>query len=64
MVFIYLDDIIILGTRRRYLLRVRPLVLGDLEASAVTINSPKSVLESSQVIDALWFVVDFTQQNC
>ena len=59
-VFIYLDEIIILGPSRRYLLRVRPLVLRDLEASGVTINFPKSVLEPSQVIDALGFVVDFT----
>ena len=60
VVFIYLDDIIILGPSRRYLLRVRPLVLRDLEASGVTINFPKSVLEPSQIIDALGFVVDFT----
>ena len=60
VVFIYLDDIIISGLSSRYLLRVRPLVLRDLEASGVTINFPKSVLEPSQVIDALGFVVDFT----
>ena len=60
VVFIYLDNIIILGPSRRYLLRVRPLVLQDLTASGVTINFPKSLLEPSQVIDALGFVVDFT----
>ena len=59
-VFIYLDDIIILGLSRRYLLCVRPLVLLDLEA---TINFSKSVLEPSQVIDVVGFVVDFTAKK-
>ena len=61
VVFTYLDNIIILGPLRPYLLRLRPLVLRDSEASGVTINSPKSVVEPSQVVDALGFVVDFTE---
>ena len=56
--FIYLDDIIILGPTRKYLLKIRPLVLRDLEAAGVTINFPKSILDPTQEFEALGFEVN------
>ena len=55
--FIYLDDIIILGSTRKYLLKVRPLVLRHLEAAIVTINLPKCILGPTQDFEALGFEV-------
>ena len=42
---IYLVDVIVLGPSGEYLLRVRPSVLRDLEASGVRRNFSKSVPE-------------------
>ena len=56
--FVYVNNIIILGPTRKNLLKVRPLVLRDVEAAGVTINLPKSILEPTPEFEALGFEVN------
>ena len=55
MVFIYLDDILILNTSEKDLRRQMKTIVADLEASGMGINLDKSILEPTQRVTHLGF---------
>ena len=57
-VFIYLDDILVVGKSRGSLEKSKTLVLQDLESSGLTINRKKSQLEICQKLNHLGFCLN------
>ena len=57
--FIYLDDILVVGSNKKLVERHRNLIVEDLENSGMLINYEKSILEPSQKLQHLGFQVDF-----
>ncbi len=59
--FIYLDDILVIAPTPALLEKHLRLVVKDLMHSGFTINQKKSVLEPSQVVNHLGFVINFQE---
>jgi hypothetical protein len=60
-VYIYLDDILIVAPTEKTLKKHLDLVVQDLLDSGFKINSKKSTLEPSQVVNHLGFVLNFQE---
>ena len=61
MVFVYLDDILVLANTKSLALSSIQLVVKDLEDSSMVINHPKSQLVNVQLLTHLGFSLDFKQ---
>lgn len=61
VVWIYLDDILIVSEKKEYLENDLKVVLQDLQESGMEINAKKSVLFPTQIVDHLGFTLDFQQ---
>jgi hypothetical protein len=59
--FIYLDDILILGTTQKILEKHLQLVVQDLTDSGFKLNLKKSVLQPTQQVHHLGFLLDFQE---
>jgi hypothetical protein len=59
MVFIYLDDILIIGPNPHHVTKNLAIVLGDLNLSGMVVNTEKSILQPTQNIPHLGFHIDF-----
>ena len=58
LVFIYLDDIVLLGESASMVKSSLKVLLEELDQSGMVINIPKSVLIPTQWLDHLSFTVD------
>ena len=61
LMFVYLDDILILGTSPKLLQSQVDSMLLDLEHAGMTVNRKKSILQPTQRLQHLGFVVDFVK---
>ena len=61
LVFVYLDDILILGTTKHQTQKVLQKVLQTLEISGFLINQKKSHLEPTQTLEHLGFQIHFQE---
>jgi hypothetical protein len=61
LVFIYLDDILLLGPTKDLVSQHLQTILHDLEGGGMLVNTKKSILEPSQLIPHLGFVIDFSK---
>ena len=59
MVFVYLDDIFVLNSSVKGVQKDLEFILQTLQDAWMLINWKKSVLEPKQVIQHLWFQLDF-----
>ena len=59
LVFIYLDDILLLSKSKATAEKQGKLLVEDLQASGMMINYKKSVLQPVQKVDHLGFTIDF-----
>ena len=61
MVFVYLDDILVLGTTQDQTQKHLNFILDTLENSGLTVNSKKSILHPVQELDHLGFHINLKQ---
>jgi len=61
LLFIYLDDILLVSQSKALLVKQTKLLLTTLEKSGLTVNTEKSQMEPAQVIPHLGFVINFTK---
>ncbi len=61
MVYIYLDDILLVGTTPKQVEKQRDVILRDLEMSGMKVNYEKSTLIPAQSVQHLGFILDFQQ---
>ena len=61
LIFIYLDDILVLGTTKRQAQHSLEEVLHTLEAAGFLVNQKKSSSEPKQVLDHLGFSIDLAK---
>ena len=61
LVWVYLDDILVVNAHQKTLQKEVNLVLKDLETLGLNVNSKKSVLQPSQNIQYLGFTLNFRQ---
>ena len=61
MVWIYLDDILVVSSRERALQKHKEIVLQDLTTLGLIVNYKKSGLNPSQQVDYLGFHLDFVK---
>jgi hypothetical protein len=61
LVWVYLDDILVVNSNKTTLQKELSLVLADLEKVGLQVNAKKSVLQPSQTLDYLGFTLNFAQ---
>ena len=63
LVWVYLDDILVVNASEKALAKQKDLVLGDLQALGLRVNMKKSVLQPVQEVDYLGFHLNFKAGN-
>ena len=61
LVWVYLDDILLVSKKKKTLVKERDELLKDLETVGLIVNTKKSVLEPTQNISYLGFQLNFSQ---
>jgi len=63
LVYLYLDDILLLGSTKKQVNRQLAVLVQDLQESGLTINCKRSVLQASRTASHLVFEVNYSQAH-